>query len=549
MRSVRVGPSWSSPLLVRRFPRAVDVPALAPVGATKARVRTLLRLQVDAPGSAVSRVREDRAHVDAEISSLRSEADPRYAVLRQEEEGLERLERELVARRTRLWNVLLSFEGFGPSERQATAESDRLRSELAERGFRFHPSSFQARVLAEAAEVGGAARTDLFHALPEEGVAALLPLWEDRLEEPGGALVGLHSFQGTPFFMDRFRHPSHSSAIFGETGSGKSYASALGWIRSRWFRPDLSVFVLDPLGGLAHVVEALGGSVLRVGAGELELNPLDPATTGGDVRAKAVQVGVMFRALFPSLSDEEVALLDTTLSRIYAETRSEPPLLRELFARLSALFPPPRRLLTLLERATLGSLRGLDRPSSLDCSARLLGFDLSRVTPEELPFFLTLLLDLVYGEVRRRPGPKLIVLDEAHYLARAPSTAAFLDHLVRHVRHFQGGLELLSQDPADFLRDEGGRAVLRNMDSVTLLRLKDGGQSLQELLGLREEELDFLRSAALPSSVGYSGGLLRTGPLHLPLAIVSSDEEDKLLRRAFGRERELAGAAPGINPR
>ena len=561
-RALRTGTRWVAPLLVRRYPQTVAVPALGPVGSTDLKVRTTFRLRPQAHGAALQRVQEDRAHTEAELSAVRSEADPRFVRLRQEAEGLRRLEEALVARRTRLWDVLVCCEGRGNGPKQAVEEIAPLRESLVHQGFRFHTTSYRAREALRAARLGGAVSPDLFHALPEEGVAALLPLWEDRLEEPRGALVGLHAHHGTPLFMDRFRHPSHSSAIFGETGSGKSYASALGWMRARWFHPDLSVFVLDPLGGLAEVVRSLGGQVVRVGDGALALNPLDPATTGGDLRLKATQVGVMFRALFPSLSDEEVALLDTTLSKLYAERARDPgspklrapeargggcgfeaPRLSELFERIGSAEPRPQRLLTLLERATQGSLRGLDRPTNLDLTSPWLGFDLSAVSSEELPFFLTLLLDLIYGEMRRRGGPKLVVLDEAHYLTRFPSTAQFLDHLVRHARHFESGVELLSQDPSDFLREEGGRAVLNNLDSVLLLRLKDGGEAVAPLLGLDDGEMAFLRRAALPARSGYSEGLLRLRELHLPLAVVSSTEEDRLLREAFARER--AGAMRG----
>ncbi len=562
---LRIGTHWVAPLLVRRYPQAVPVPALGPVGSTDLRVRTTIRLRPQTHGAALQRVQEDRAHTEAELSAVRSEADPRFVRLRQEAEGLRRLEEELVARRTRLWDVLVSCEGRGNGPAEAAAEIAPLRESLAHQGFRFHTTSYRAREALRSARLGGDVSPDLFHALPEEGVAALLPLWEDRLEEPRGTLVGLHAHHGTPLFMDRYRHPSHSSAIFGETGSGKSYASALGWMRARWFHQDLSVFVLDPLGGLAEVVRSLGGQVVRVGDGALALNPLDPATTGGDLRLKATQVGVMFRALFPSLSDEEVALLDTTLSKLYVERARDPvgpkspkpadpkgrdggrgfeaPRLSDLLDRVRSAEPRPQRLLTLLERATQGSLRGLDRPTNLDLSSPLLGFDLSSVSSEELPFFLTLLLDLIYGEMRRRGGPKLVVLDEAHYLTRCPSTARFLDHLVRHARHFESGVELLSQDPSDFLREEGGRAVLNNLDSVLLLRLKDGGEAVAPLLGLDDSEMAFLRRAALPARSGYSEGLLRLGELHLPLAVVSSAEEDRLLRAAFSRER--AGSMRG----
>ena len=43
------------------------------------------------------------------------------------------------------------------------------------------------------------------------------------------------------------------------------------------------------------------------------MNPLDPSTTGGDAEEKAMHVGAILRALFPSLADEEVAVLSDVL--------------------------------------------------------------------------------------------------------------------------------------------------------------------------------------------------------------------------------------------
>lgn len=543
---------WRVPEVVRRFPRVVSTPALVPVGRSDLRAKTVMRLRPLSTPEALRRVREDRAHLEAELSALRSDADPRAMELRQEGESTERLESDLVGRRTRLWEVLLGFSEGSPGLGGATRAMGRLKGDLLERGFRFHSGRWRAPELERSLEPGGSAAAELFHVLPEEGVASLLPLWEDRWAESRGALLGVHARHGTPVFVDRFQHPSHSSAIFGQTGSGKTYASALGWIRLRWFRPDLSVFVLDPLGGLAHVVRALGGKVLRVGAtgaaGE-SINPLDPSTTGGDRRAKASQVGVMFRALCPSLTDEEAAILDLTVSRLYEAPGGSVPRLSDLIRALSEVPRPPERLLALLAPGVAGSLRSLDQPTTIDLGHQLLGFDLSSVTAGELPFFLTLLLDLVYGELRRRSGPKLVVLDEAHYLARAPATAAFLDHLVRHVRHFGAGLELLSQVPEDFLLDPSGRSVLMNLDSVLVLRLRDGGASMSSLLELQDGELSFLRQAALPRESGYSEGLWRTGSVHLPLAILASPEEDRLLREAFDQERAAGSGASPPAPR
>jgi hypothetical protein len=500
---------------------------------------TVMRLKVVGTAEALRQIREDRSNIDAELSSLHSEGDPRWVILRQEAEAAERLEESIISRSTRLWEGLVGFVVQGRSAMEVEDRGELVGDPFLWAGYRFHDPSYRVSPLLASLWLDSPFPSELSHPLTDEGVGALLPLWEDRLDEPGGVLLGLHASQGTPFFWERFGHPSHSSAIFGETGSGKTYASAIGWMRLRYFHPDLSVFVLDPLGGLSEVVRAMGGATYRAGTGDIAINPLDPETTAGDSRAKTSRVVLLVKALFPSLTDEEAAVIDSTLSRLYSgRTREGAPLLGDLLDALKGLPSVPPRLATLLESTVRGSLQHLNRPTGMNLSSQLIGFDLSALTPPELPFFLTLLLDFIYGEMRRRTGPKLLVVDEAHYLARNPAVAGFMDYMVRHVRHFNGGLELISQNPEDFLADEHSRSALLNVDSVLLLRLKDGGASIASLIGLRPEEVAWIRRVALPTNSGYAEGLFRTGSLHLPIAMVSTEQENDCLTDAFLKEKE-----------
>ncbi len=531
--------SWKVRLL-RRFPTVVGVPGLPPLGRTDAPLDTVLRLRPVALEEGLRDLREDRTHLESELASLRGERDPRALPLAQAAEGCRRLEEELLRRSTRLWDVLVGLrqrEGLRPGE-PTLQETVR---ELEGIGVRTWRSRWRALPACSSLSPGAPAPSEWFHRLEEEGLAALLPLWEDPSPDREGPLLGAHAFHGTPIYLDRFRHPHHSSVIFGETGSGKSYASALGILRSRWARRGLSVFVLDPLGGLARVLEALGGVVIAPGSPGSSLNPLDPATTGGDRRLKMATVGVLWRTLFPSLRDEEVARLDVALGQLYEERPGETPRLSDLLAVLEGELPVGDRLLSLLSRAVRGSLSELDRPTSVDLSAKLCAFDLSAVSPGELPFFLTLTLDFVEEELRRRPGEKLVVVDEAHYLMMA-GTAGFLDHLVRHVRHYRAGLELLSQNPGDFLASPAGRSILMNVDHLLLLRLKDGGRGLKTLFPLREEEIALVKGAPLPREHGWSGGLLLTGETALPVHVIASGEEGRLLDAAFAAERRSRAA-------
>lgn len=526
------------PVVFKRYPKEVETPALAPVGRSDMPIEVVFRLRVVDTAPALERIRAERSNVEAEISSLKGEGDPKAQVLRQEGEAASQLERGIISRSTHLWESFAGVILQGESGEEAERRAKSIKDELSWMGYRFYSPRHRSMPLFEALAPATPFPTGLSHPLTDDSLAALLPIWEDSLEEDAGVLLGIHPVQGTPLFWDRFSHKSHSSAVFGETGSGKTYASALGWMRLRYRHPDLSVFVIDPLGGLAELVRGLGGQVYSGGAHGLSINPLDPSTAGGDARARTSMATSLLRTLFPSISDEEAAILDTTLTKLYSDREGmDPPLLRDLCRALSDS-QNTGRLTTLLGPLLTGSLGSLDSPTSIDLSSNLIAFDLSATTASEMPFFLTLILDHVYGEIRRRPGMKLLVVDEAHYMARNEMAAEFLDYLVRHLRHFNAGLELITQNPEDFLGSERTRSILLNLDSVLLLRLKDGGERVGELLGLTLKERDALKSAAMPASSGYAEGIFRTETLHLPLAIIGSEVEHRKLTAAFTSERE-----------
>jgi len=341
--------------------------------------------------------------------------------------------------------------------------------------------------------------------------------------------VGLVLDDASPVLLDRWRHSSYSWGIFGATGSGKSFAASLLAMRSRWSVPELELYLLDPLGEYRGLAEALGGQVVRLAAGDgARVNPLDPGFDQADRSEKAARVGAAIRALFPSLSDEEGAALDTALSRLY-DGHPSVPTLGNLLDAVAQAPRVPERLLGLLEVFRSGSLRHLNGPTTVRWEHQPIVFDLAGVSEAHLPFHLAYLLDVVYGRLARSTGPKLVVVDEAHLLARHPPTAAFLDRLVRHVRHFRAGLLIASQNPDDFLQSESGRSLLRNLRASLLLRLPEVSLACRTFFALTEAEAEWLPRARLPKEAGYSEGLLRFGPSHLPIADVASTPESELL--------------------
>ncbi|HEY6238842.1 MAG TPA: DUF87 domain-containing protein [Thermoplasmata archaeon] len=540
------GPGWFStgrrvdaPLILPELPSEVPFGFVGRLLPTNTPAELRLQLHRMPSERALALLENARAVATAELASGPDGANARAVQLERESETTESVARRVAARAQDLWRVGLSVHGVGTR----AVDAERVRSGMLRRfraaGFRPRVPMFEARAAAGPPDLFGteARPPGYWHTLHTDGAAAFFPFVDETIAEPGGVLVGLTLDDASPVVLDRWAHASYSWGVFGSTGSGKTFFTCLTLLRSLWMRPDLEVIVLDPFGEFAGLAKALGGSVLGVtdGVGG-RWNPLDPSTTGGDRAEKAGRVASILRALFPSLLDEEAAALDAGLRRLY-DSGPGVPVFSDLIDALDGAPGDVGRLRSLLEVFRSGSLSYLDGPTTGTWGAPLTVVDLTGVPEGHLPFHLAYLLDAVYGRCRGRPGPKLVVLDEAHLLARDPATGAYLDRLVRHLRHFDTGVVLATQNPDDFLTSESGRSLLRNLRATFLLRLVQVSEPARSFFALTSEEAEWLPRARLPREMGYSEALLRFGPAHLPIALVASTPEFEFLVRALGAGR------------
>jgi hypothetical protein len=521
--------------LVRQFPSEVPFGFLGRVLPTTETVDLSFEAHRLPPTRALEVLQRAKAVAEAELAgggegTLTSE-------LEVERVSAEELGREVARRTQELWKVGIRFVATGPSRPRVEALRARLAERLAKFGFRTHVPRYEtAEALAPVDLSSATARpSGYWQTLPTDGVAALFPFGDETIVESGGVLIGLALSDASPVFLERWSHASYSWGIFGTTGSGKTFVTALTLLRTRWMHPDLQLTVLDPLGEYGALIRALGGSVVsltdpRVG----RLNPLDPVTTQGDRREKAARVGAMLRALFPSLRDEETALLDAAVTRLY-DSGPEVPCWDDLCQEVLSARPDDARLATLLEVFRTGSLRDLNGPTTVRLGTEPVSVDFRGVTEEQLPFHLTYVLDWAYGRLRRATGPKLLVVDEAHLLARHPATEEVLERIVRHLRHFDAGMLVLTQNPDDFLERPAGRSLLRNLHATAFLRLPEVSRATQDFFGLTPAEAEWLPKARLPRDAGYSESLWRIGEYHLPLALVAATPEYELLGSTLGR--------------
>jgi hypothetical protein len=531
---LRVGARYRAPLLVRQFPPEVPFAFLGRILPTTEPVDLSLEAHRLSPSEAVAVLHRARAVAEAELAA--GGEGPLRAELEGERDSAEVLGREVARRFQELWKVGIRFVAHDSTRPRVESVRARLEERLAAFGFRTRVPRYETDAALAKVDLAnvGPRPSGYWQTLPTDALAALFPFADETVLEPGGVLVGLALSDASPVFLDRWRHSSYSWGIFGTTGSGKSFASALLLLRTRWMRPDLQITILDPLGEYGPFVRALGGSIIPLAGGVAgRLNPLDPVTTGGDRREKAARVGAMLRALFPSLQDEEAAALDAAVSQLF-EAGPDIPTFGDLGQALAHQKAETGRLERLLDVFVGGSLSYLNGPTTVRLGDEPVAVDFRGVTEEQLPFHLAYVLDWAYGRMRTAPGPKLLVVDEAHLVARHAATEEVLDRIVRHLRHFDAGMIVLTQNPDDFLQRPSGRSLLRNLYATAFLRVPEVSSATREFFGLTAAEAEWLPKARLPKETRYSESLWRIGELHLPLALIASTPEFEFLNRTLG---------------
>jgi type IV secretory pathway VirB4 component len=133
-----------------------------------------------------------------------------------------------------------------------------------------------------------------------------------------------------------------------------------------------------------------------------------------------------------------------------------------------------------------------------------------------------------------------VVIDEAWNLMEKDDTAQFIANLSRHTRHFNTGLTLISQTAEDFLNSEQGKVVMKNSAVALLMRHKHVSDEMVEFYRLTNAERNYIRLAKTGRETAYSEGLLLASSVHIPLQVVASEHEHRLVTTLPDEVKELS---------
>ncbi|WP_203933986.1 VirB4 family type IV secretion system protein [Virgisporangium ochraceum] len=363
-----------------------------------------------------------------------------------------------------------------------------------------------------------------------------------------GVLFGMNLASAGVVVWDRWAQDNFNAVILARSGAGKSYLAKLDLLRNLYL--GVEAFVIDPEDEYLALAAAVGGTVIRPGATGVRVNPLDlnPAD-GEDALYARTQFMQTFITVLTSgadsgshgqLSPEEAAALDVAVLAAYRSKgittdprswRRPAPLLADVAAALRDGNGAGKALAARLRPYVQGSFKGMfDGPTTTVSDGHLVVYAIKDL-PDELRAIGTLLtLDAIWKRIATRPAGsapdvrRLVLVDEAWLLLAGGLGAQFLRRLAKSARKHGAGLTVVTQDAADVLGTDIGRAVISNAATQILLRQAPQAiGTVAEAFELNDGERAFLLSS------GRGDALLVSGPNRCAFRALASDIEHSLV--------------------
>lgn len=417
-------------------------------------------------------------------------------------------------------------------------------------------------------------------------VGAMYPFSTTTVREPGGVDVGVHAINNSPVTIKRYdRNNGYNQITAGKIGSGKTFGTLLEILRNKAaYGEDLVIYMLDPLNGFKPILELLGGKEVLVG-GRVSINPMRLTETPEEVfesipdldpySEKKAQLMDFFEMYFDlqgrELGDSRDILglaIEDTYSRKGItkdpETHSkESPTISLLIKVLRDMEENPedyaevenpneselvnqiqdhasRLVLALGEFAEGGQYENLAQKSDLDLQSEdVVYFNLSQQEGTGgLGLMMHLLLSEVYEQAKQRKEKVMFCIDEAHYIMSDAKSLDFLEQAVRHSRHYDMGINFITQTLEEFFAHEQSEAIAQQCSMRRLHRIESGlTEEIMDTLNLNQSHVSFIQDAEPGSpETGYSEALFGVDEYgYVPIRIYPSDFELETISEAEDR--------------
>ena len=239
-----------------------------------------------------------------------------------------------------------------------------------------------------------------------------------------------------------------------------------------------------------------------------------------------------------------LSVIDTALER-YTATSNE--------SEIDKLSEMANELITAMEPFRNGEFTNLAKQTDIPINeSRVTYFDLNQQEGRgSVGLMMQLLLSAVYEHAKQTDNKIIFAIDEARYMMKDSETLEFLEQQVRHSRHHNLSIQLITQTVDEFFQntDEGmAEAIIDNSSLIQFQRVEGlTNEMADEKFGMNSRQASFVRGAMQgDEEAGYSEALIGVrGEGWMPIEIRADSEKAAVIE--FDPSKDSYTDIPGYS--
>lgn len=531
-----VGPNWLSPII--NFEHSLRISTFYYPVDSKIILEKLKKKIGEMEATLYSQM-EDRKVVDPSLKVALSDA--------------QQLQDSIAEGTEKFFHFAMYVTIYAPTKDLLEKYSRNVTSTLAAMNVVAKPSSLQQEQGFISTQPLGLDKLYITRNMDTTSLATTFPFVTSELTMDHGIMYGINMHNKSLVIFDRFELENANAVVFAKSGAGKSYFVKLEAVRSLML--GTHVIIVDPEREYEDLSKAVNGAYISFSQDKgHKMNPfeLSGVSEEGDdeLRMKLLSLQGFFKVMFDGLTNVETSILDRALILTYREkgitfdpaTQKRPaPLLEDLYKVLKGMAENEAHDLSRrMEKYIMGSAAGVfNEASNFEINNPFTVFSVRDLQEELKPLAMYLMLDFIWTKIRKDQRRRLLIVDEAWYMMQREDSAKFMYSLAKRARKYYLGLTTITQDVADFMNNDMGRAIISNSSIQILMKQSPSAvEKLQQVFNLSDGERNFLLNC------DRGQGLFFAGANHVGIQVLSSQAEHELITsdpRELEAKRKLQG--------
>ena len=488
----------------------------------------------------LKKLRKKLTEVSSELLEREDKGLIRDPALQTAYQDIENLRDSLMTAQEKMFRFGVYITIYENSEKELKDTELTLRSIFESRLIYIKPALYKQREGFISCSPYGMDLIEVHTPMDTAPLSTCFPFISFDLSSNEGILYGTNRHNNSLVLFDRFSLENANMVVFAKSGAGKSFAIKLEILR--YLMQGVDCIVIDPENEYEGLANAVDGAFFKVSlTSPSHINPFDLPTPGPDdnpadiLRSNIINLVGLLRIMLGGLTPEEDGVLDEALTETYAirdiTPESDPktwvnniPILSD-FQEVLESMTGADSIVKRLKKFTKGTFSDFfNQQSNISVDKNFVVFGIRDMEDSLRPIALYIVMRYVWNMVRTTLKKRILVIDEAWWMMQTDDGASFLFGMVKRGRKYWLGTTTITQDVADFMKSDYGRAIVTNSSLQFLMKQSTASIDIvQKTFNLTEQEKYLLIDAAVGE------GLFFAGRKHVYLSVVASQTENQIV--------------------